>query len=177
LQPHLDDLANALVEIENYVPVSSPPSGTGDHPPLPPGHTFYFKIPPNDRLLEYWSTVATRLFDLRHCRNIEGITQQTPLFDPPIDPALLARARSAGVDLTSVLSDVEAPLPNYRFGVLYERAQEYVAAVADYGAMLLAAIESRDAETLQVMMATAQKQLLDDTTALLEKRAERAQKD
>ena len=31
--------------------------------------TFYFKIPPNANLLGYWSTVADRLFKLRHCQN------------------------------------------------------------------------------------------------------------
>ena len=56
----------------------------------------YFCVPPNDKLLGYWDTVADRLFKIRHCMNIEGVVRQLPLFEPPIDPALLvARPRPA----------------------------------------------------------------------------------
>ena len=66
----------------------------------------YFCVPQNDKLLGYWDTVADRLFKIRHCMNIEGVVRQLPLFEPPIDPALLVRAAAAGVDLGSVLDDV-----------------------------------------------------------------------
>src|SRR5215470_20453215 len=73
--------------------------------------TFYFCIPENDVLLGYWDTVADRLFKVRNCMNIEATVRQLPLFAPPIDPALLVRAAAQGVDLSSVLSDINAPLP------------------------------------------------------------------
>ena len=66
----------------------------------------YFCVPQNDKLLGYWDTVADRLFKIRHCMNIEGVVRQLPLFEPPIDPALLVRAAAAGLDLGSVLADV-----------------------------------------------------------------------
>ena len=59
--------------------------------------SLYFCLPPNDKLLAYWDTVADRLFKVRHCMNLEGVLRQLALFDPPIDPALLvAAARRAG---------------------------------------------------------------------------------
>ena len=82
----------------------------------------FFCIPPNDKLLGYWDTVADRLFKIRHCMNIEGVERPLPLFEPPIDPALLVRAAAAGVDIASVLSDLNAPLPHYRFSVMLQKA-------------------------------------------------------
>jgi hypothetical protein len=52
--------------------------------------------------------VADRLFKIRNCRDISGRVRQLPLFEPPIDPALLVRATAAGVDLDSVLNDTPA---------------------------------------------------------------------
>jgi hypothetical protein len=37
------------------------------------GETLFFCIPPNDQLLAYWSTVADRLYKIRHCLNLQGI--------------------------------------------------------------------------------------------------------
>ena len=59
----------------------------------------YFCVPENDKLLGYWDTVGDRLFKIRHCMNIEGQVRQLPLFEPPIDPALLVRARAAGLSI------------------------------------------------------------------------------
>ena len=47
----------------------------------------------------YWDTVADRLFKIRHCMNIDGVVRQLPLFEPPIDPALLVKAAAAGIDI------------------------------------------------------------------------------
>ena len=73
-----------------------------------PPQTFYFKIPPNDKLLGYWTTVADRLYKLRHCQNIAGVTRSAgPVRradrSRPADPA-----QAAGVDIGSVLSDLAA---------------------------------------------------------------------
>jgi len=173
LEPKLDAFANALVDIENVVP------GGGGAPPsdgtLPVPQTFYFKVPPNDKLLGYWSTIADRLFKLRHCQNIEGVTRQLALFDAPIDPGLLIRAQAAGVDLGSVLSDLQAPLPNYRFSVLQAQATDFCDAVRRYGKQLLAALEKQDAEAMAMLLATSRQQLLQDADAIFASRVEQAQ--
>ena len=157
LQPDLDAFANAMVAIENYLP---PGGGGGGGGPLPAPETFYFKIPPNDQLLARWNTIADRLYKLRHCLSITGQPLALPLFDAPLDPGLLAAAEAAGVDLGSILNDVSAPLPNYRYDVLYAQAQSFCAAVRAFGAQLLAALEKKDADALALLLPTLQQQLL-----------------
>jgi Tc toxin complex TcA C-terminal TcB-binding domain/Neuraminidase-like domain/Salmonella virulence plasmid 28.1kDa A protein len=181
LEPKLDAFTNALVEIENVVGAGGGTgggggSGGGGNGSLPAPQTFYFKIPPNEKLLSYWTTIADRLFKLRHCQNIQGVTRELALFDAPIDPGLLVKAQAAGVDLGSVLSDTQAPLPSYRFTPLYAQALDFCAAVRGYGAQLLAAVEKRDAEALAVLLATQQRQLQEDLDQILGWRIDEAQK-
>jgi hypothetical protein len=83
-----------------------------------------FCVPHNEKLVEYWNIVEDRLFKIRHCRNIEGVARDLPLFEPPIDPELLVRATAAGVDIESVLADRAASPPHYRFQVLLQKASE-----------------------------------------------------
>lgn len=174
LLPKLDDFANALVDIENVAPASGG-GADGGGAPLPLPQTFFFKIPPNEKLQGYWTTVADRLFKLRHCQNIQGITRQLALFDAPIDPALLVRASAAGVDLGSVISDVAAPLPSYRYSVLYANAQDFCEAVKGYGAQLLTALEKKDAEALAVLLATQQRDLSQLQSQIYDAKAAQAQ--
>jgi hypothetical protein len=70
-----------------------------------------FCIPHNDHLLSYWDTVADRLFKIRNCRNIAGEVRELPIFEPPIDPALLVRGVALNVDISELLSDLYTPLP------------------------------------------------------------------
>ena len=174
LAPKLDAFANALVDIENTLGNGGGGGGGGQGPPMPP-QTFYFKIPPNDTLLGYWKTVADRLFKLRHCQSIEGVTRELALFDAPIDPGLLVRARAAGVDIASVLSDVLAPLPNYRFTALYPQTLDFVNAVRAYGSALQAVLEKSDADSLALMLATNQQQLLSDADQIFDWQVQQAQ--
>ena len=178
LEASLDAFANAFVEIENVIggtggSVGSA-GGTGTGIPVP---TFYFKIPSNSRLLGYWTTVADRLYKLRHCQNIAGAPLQLALFDAPIDPGLLIAARAAGVDLSSVLSDVAVALPNYRFTALYPQALDFVNAVRAYGSSLQAALEKSDAGALVLLQQTARRQLLRDGSQILDWQVQQAQAD
>ncbi|MBS0150492.1 MAG: peptidoglycan-binding protein [Nitrospira sp.] len=111
----------------------------------------YFCIPPNDKLLGYWDTVEDRLFKIRHCMNIEGIVRQLPLFEPPIDPGMLVRARAAGVDVASALADLNAPLPHYRFNVMLQKAYALNQTVRGLGGALLGVLEKKDAEELAAL--------------------------
>jgi hypothetical protein len=175
LAPKLDEFANALVDIENVMGPGSGGGGTGGG--LPPLQTFYFKIPPNDKLLGYWGTVERQLFKLRHCQNIQGVERQLALFDARIDPGLLIKARAAGVDIGSVLTDLQAALPNYRFTFLYGQALDFVNAVRAYGTSLLGAIEKSDGAALAVLQQTIQQQLQTDTDEIFEWQIEKARHD
>ena len=175
LEPKLDAFANAMVDIENALGGIGGGGGAGQGAGLPVAQTFYFKIPPNDTLLGYWTTVADRLFKLRHCQNIQGEALQLALFDAPIDPGLLVKAQAAGVDIGSVLQDLAAALPNYRFTALYPQALDFVNAVRAYGALLLSALEKSDADQLAVLTATNQQELLQDADQIFEWQVEQAQ--
>ncbi|HYU30576.1 MAG TPA: neuraminidase-like domain-containing protein [Thermoanaerobaculia bacterium] len=162
LAPQLDSFSNALVQIEDFVSPSA-----GDEAVVDPGQPspslplmLYFCIPKNDKLLSYWDTVADRLFKIRHCMNIEGIVRQLPLFEPPIDPALLVKAAAAGVDFGSVLNDVSAALPHYRFQTLAQKATELCGDLKSLGQGMLSALEKRDAEHLGLLRATHEADLL-----------------
>lgn len=113
----------------------------------------YFCIPDNPKLLEYWDTVADRLFKIRHCLNIEGVFRKLALFEPPIDPALLVQAAAQGLSIGSVLNDLSTPMPNYRFNYLLARALEVVSEVKSLGNALLSALEKKDGESLSLLRA------------------------
>lgn len=121
---------------------------------VPPPRVLYFCVPPNEKLLERWDIVADRLFKIRCCMNIDGARRDLPLFEPPVDPELLVRARAAGLDLSQVVADLDAPLPRARFTRLLQLAKELAAEVRALGASLLAAREKLDAETLTRLRST-----------------------
>jgi len=163
LETKLGALGNALEQIELLVADSGDTNSTGDssQTPDPPSDTvLYFCVPENDKLLGYWSTVADRLFKIRHCMNIEGQALQLPLFEPPIDPALLVRAQAAGLSVSDVLSDISVSLPNYRFSIMLQKASEMVAEVRNLGVELLSALEKRDAEALSTLRSGQELRLL-----------------
>ncbi|AKT43565.1 neuraminidase-like domain-containing protein [Chondromyces crocatus] len=164
LEPLLDDMSNALVEIESWTPSGTGGTNIGSDAlaePLVMPSMLYFCVPPNDILLGYWDTVADRLFKLRHCMSIDGVVRQLPLFEPPIDPALLVRAAAAGVDLSTVLQDLSAPAPHQRFPLLLQKANEMVAEVKSLGQAFLSAREKRDAEELSLLRSNHELRLLD----------------
>jgi Tc toxin complex TcA C-terminal TcB-binding domain len=149
-----------LVEVESLIPPLP------DAEPLPPIEeppivmATYFCLPVNENLLRLWDTVEDRLFKLRHCMDIDGNVRQLPLFEPPIDPALLVRAAAAGLDIGTVLAELNAPLPLYRFSVLLPKAMDFVGSVIAMGTTLLSILEKRDGETLAKMRATQEINLL-----------------
>jgi hypothetical protein len=153
-------LSNALEQIELLVPDAADGSNGAVGGVIDPPKVLYFCVQENDRLTAYWSTVADRLFKIRHCMNIEGQVRQLPLFEPPIDPALLVRAQAAGLSLADVLSQSDVTLPNYRFAIMLQKANEVTGEVRNLGAQLLAALEKRDAESLATLRSGQELELL-----------------
>ncbi len=153
VETHLDSFSNFLVNLENGQPVDLATARSSTRRgPMPPNWVFYFCIPDNDKLLGFWDTIADRLFKIRHCMNIEGVAQPLALFDPPIDPALLVRARAAGLDLATALSGIlDIRAPHYRFSYMIQKAQEFCSEVRGFGGALLAALEKKDAEELNLL--------------------------
>jgi hypothetical protein len=172
LRNRWDVFSNALVELENIFPYSSEVSvistSTGTNL-LGIGSALYFCIPSNDKLLEYWDTVADRLFKIRHCQNIEGVERKLALFAPPISPEALIQAASQGLSLGSILADLSSPPPIYRFIYLIQKANEFCAEVKGLGSALLAALEKKDGEELSRLRASHETSMLELVTAIRER--------
>jgi hypothetical protein len=158
-----DAFSNAMVQMEEMFPRST-------QTPLPVGKlpddaevqlanifgfagTLFFTIPDNPALRTLGETVDDRLFKIRHSQDINGIFRKLPLFEPPIDPALLVQATAQGLSLSSVLTDLNGSMPNYRFRILLQRALELAAEVKQFGQSLLAAREKQDSEAYAVLRA------------------------
>lgn len=164
LSPSLDDFSNALVQLENIFPFSGPITApaapyTGNNL-LGIGSTLYFCVPDNDQLLQYWTTVAGRLFNIRHCLNMQGLDMTLALFQPILNPALLVQAAAEGISIGSLLSDMDTPGPMYRFTYLMQKATEFCAEVKSLGSSLLSAIEKGDNEELGRLRAAQESNLL-----------------
>ena len=157
-----DAFSNAMVELELVFPFSN-------QTPLPINSsngvvglanifgfatTLYFCIPDNPDLTALRDLIDDRLFKIRHCQDINGVYRQLPLFEPPIDPGLLVAAAAQGLSLATVLSDLNAPTPNYRFVYLLQKAFELCGELKTLGNALVAAREKRDAEALAQLRAS-----------------------
>ena len=166
LRADLDEFGNALKDVEAEIPFDLIP-GTGEatNPTALKqvasiGQALYFCVPRNERLLGYWDTVGDRLFKIRNSLNIQGIFRQLALFEPPIDPGMLAKAAAAGLDVGAVASGANQPLPLVRFRLLAEKAAEICQEVKSLGQNLLAALEKEDAEALSVLRAEQERVVL-----------------
>lgn len=187
----LNAFSNAQVEIEAFM---GPNISSAISQPLKPPGTFfsgykkymspipslgkmsYFCLSNNDKLLGYWDTVADRLFKIRNCRNIDGVLRELPLYEPPIDPALLVKAAAAGVDINSVL-DAEAGIgmPHYRFGYVLQKANELCADVRGLGSAVLSALEKKDAEVLALLRSGHEITVMEKVKAVKEAQVKEAE--
>lgn len=134
-----------------------------------------FCIPPNEKLYDYWNTVADRLYKIRHCMNLSGQVRQLALFSPPIDPALLVRANAAGLSIQSVLSSLYGPGSPYRFNFLLQKALELCSEVRNLGGALLSALEKQDSEALSLLRSTHELGLLEAIRTTKERHVEEAE--
>jgi hypothetical protein len=125
------------------------------------GKALYFCVPRNDNLLRYWDIVADRLFKIRNSLNIQGAFRQLALFEPPIDPALLARAAASGIDVGAIVNGLNQPLPLVRFQLLVQKASEIAQEVKVLGNSLLSTMEKEDGEDLVIIRARHERAILE----------------
>ncbi|MFC0773417.1 Tc toxin subunit A-related protein [Terrimonas alba] len=129
----------------------------------------FFCVPNNEELLKYWDRVNDRLFKIRNCMNISGIRRQLALFQPPIDPMMLVKAKAAGLSLEDILSSMNKPLPPYRFSFLLEKARQFTQTVQGFGSALLSALEKKDVEELTLIRSVNEKEILNLTIEIKKK--------
>ncbi|HEY0608696.1 MAG TPA: hypothetical protein VGD35_03545, partial [Chitinophaga sp.] len=168
LRADLDKFGNVMLDMETDAQFDLMPLPAGDGSNNARlsllnsiGKALYFCVPRNDKLMSYWDTVADRLFKIRNSLNMQGIFRQLPLFEPPIDPALLARAAAAGLDVSSVVNGLNQPLPLVRFQLLIQKAAEICQEVKSLGNSLLSAMEKEDGEALTILRAKHEHAMLE----------------
>nr|WP_218780231.1 neuraminidase-like domain-containing protein [Crenothrix polyspora] len=179
-----DAFGNSMVELELAAPFSNQtdlPAGTINQEIVFANifgiaSSLYFCIPNNPKLMGYWDTVADRLYKIRHCLNIEGVFRKLPLFEPPIDPALLVKAAAQGLSIASVLNDLNTPMPNYRFYYLLQKALELCNELKSLGGAMLSAIEKKDNETIALIRAKHESVMQNLMMEIKKKQLEEAQK-
>lgn len=166
LKNRLDEFSNAAIAIEPEIafdlfPPAAPADLKPEHVSIESvGRSLYFCIPRNEKFLSYWDTVADRLFKIRNSLNLQGVFRQLPLFAPPIDPAMLARAVAAGVDIGAIIDGSADALLPIRSQLLVQKALEMAQEVKSLGSQILAALEKKDNETLGVLRATHEVNIL-----------------
>ncbi|CAN5793682.1 hypothetical protein BH11BAC3_BH11BAC3_12890 [soil metagenome] len=162
-----NSLDNILIKLENTVPGASANIGAPgkmialeDMPVLPDVYTPFFCIPHNEKLLGYWDIIENRLFNIRNCKNMQGVERQLALWEPPIDPALLVRAAAMGVDIADIISSLNEPSLPYKYQTLLRTAQDVCNEVKALGSALLSALEKKDAEQLSRLRSTHELDML-----------------
>ncbi|MDB5200365.1 MAG: hypothetical protein JWO92_2328 [Chitinophagaceae bacterium] len=175
LEPKLDAFSNAMINVENFIPFFETDIDDIDiAAPLPALETFYYCIPKNEKLLDYWKRIGEQLFKIRHCMNIDGIERQLALFDPPIDPGLLVKAVASGLSIGQAIAGLSAPLPQYRFLTIVQKANEFCNEVKSLGGGLLAALEKKDAEAMSLLRSTQEIRMHEAIREIRKKQIEEA---
>ncbi|MCK4794466.1 MAG: hypothetical protein KAV87_62635, partial [Desulfobacteraceae bacterium] len=176
----LDDFSNVLVPLENLIPEvdlnGAEVETTNKEESLPEFPSLYFCVPHNPELLDYWDKVEKRLYKIRHCLDIEGGKRTLPLWEPPIDPEILVRATAAGVDIDSVLADLDAPLGYYRFNIVLQKAQALTTSARQLGNALQSALEKRNAEELATLRSGLELDVLEAVLEMHQDQVEEARR-
>jgi Tc toxin complex TcA C-terminal TcB-binding domain len=167
LRSDLDKFGNAMRDLEAEVPFDLMPF-PGEAPAEEErlatlrslGKALYFGVPRNDKLMSYWDTISDRLFKIHNSLNIQGIFRRLALFEPPIDPAMLARAAAAGLDVGAIVNGLNQPLPLVRFQVLVRSALEVIQEAKNLGNSLLTAMEKEDGEAMMLLRSKHESALL-----------------
>ncbi|MGW0809826.1 hemopexin repeat-containing protein [Nonomuraea sp. NPDC002799] len=134
----------------------------------------YFFIPGNTMLGDYWDRVEDRLRKIRASLDILGVSRPLPLFEPPADVMALVRGAAAGLTPDQVTAGLSAPVPHYRFGFLYRKAQDLVDRLRGFGGELLGVLERRDAEELTLLQTRQEGNIRQMTRAVREAQVESA---
>ena len=127
----------------------------------------YFAIPPNLRTLRLWDTVASRLFNIRNSRDINGKRISLALTQPPLDPLALASSFASGGTLGEVRGSSNMAIPHYRFNYVINRAKEVTQMVSGFGTRLLSIMERQDATELEALRASHEQSILEMNAEVL----------
>lgn len=135
-----------------------------------------FCVTENAEFVGFWDRVSDRLFKIRHSLNIDGVFRQLDLFQPTLDVRALVQSFASGNrDISSILADVNRPVPHYRYGYMLDKAKEMTEIVISLGEKLLEAMQNRDAEQLAILQNTHERNILELMTSAKELARDEAQ--
>ncbi|KAL4794800.1 hypothetical protein BDV19DRAFT_389936 [Aspergillus venezuelensis] len=173
----IDALDNATVDMELDFPFYVEPGNRGrptvaQHERKPQSFlkTGYFCIPGNPYLAQIYNTIQDRLFKIRNGMDIEGRKRIPPLFEPQIDPGVLQRSQLGTEGVAGVLSDLDSPMPRYRFSCLIQQALDSADELQRSGQKLLSFKQQKDAEGLATLQFEHQRTVSSLKTRVLERR-------
>lgn len=153
----VNDFSSALVDMELDFPYFINPNsrGTGDTKDKTLGFvkSTYFGVPANPQMQELRDRIDNRLYKIRNGLDIDGNPRRLPLFDPPLDPGQLIAALASGSTLSSVIENVQGPMPLYRSMFLLQKALELCSELRAFSESFLAIKEKRDAEAMAFLRA------------------------
>jgi hypothetical protein len=155
--------------VRGRYPYGRPASRTS--PPYGFLRTAYFCLPGNTVFPQLRDRIDMRLHNIRNGLDINGNLLNWALFEPPLDPGRVLRAGALpdrGAGATGLLSDLQSPMPMYRFSYVIQRAFELVAELRVVGQQLLTIKEKKDMEALSALRAKHQASLLSLTTKVKE---------
>ena len=165
-QYHILSIPTFLIDLENTPALAQAPRVLGGGKLPYNDINAYFCVPENDELVAYWDTVEDRLFKVRHCMNLQGVVRPLALFEPPLDVRSVIRAAAAGSGGLNLQQNATQSIPFYRFETMIERAKELAHTVSGLGGALLSALQSSDAEQLNLLHTTQERAILDLTTQI-----------
>ncbi|KAF5981743.1 putative toxin subunit protein [Fusarium bulbicola] len=116
--------------------------------------TTYFCLPANPKYQTMRSLVNDRLYKARSNLDINGRPLVYAMNEPSIDPGQIGRAlQGGGGGVTSLLNEIDGPMPNQRFQYLISKALEICTSLQSMGEQFLQIKEKKDSEALQILKA------------------------
>lgn len=126
----------------------------------------YFRDPLNTELLDTWTTLESRLYNLRHSLTLDGKPLSLPLFAPMINPRDLLALRASGAGGVGSLTLAAVAIPPYRFPIVVSKAQQAVDTLTQYGNNLLSLLERKDGRDTEQLQLSQQLEVLGFTLDL-----------
>ncbi|KAF5723685.1 toxin subunit [Fusarium mundagurra] len=116
--------------------------------------TTFFCLPANPKYQTMRSLVNDRLYKARNNMDINGRPLVYAMNETSIDPGQIGRAlQGGGGGVTSLLNEIDGPMPNQRFQYLISKALDICASLQSMGDQFLQAKEKKDSEALQILKA------------------------
>ncbi|MCW7546988.1 neuraminidase-like domain-containing protein [Photorhabdus sp. APURE] len=104
----------------------------------------------NEVMMNYWQTLAQRVYNLRHNLSIDGQPLYLPIYATPADPKALLSAAVATSQGGGKL--LESFMSLWRFPHMLENARSMVSQLTQFGSTLQNIIERQDAEALNALL-------------------------